>query len=519
MTRLAPLAPVRRVLLIFPPFYDVKVLDTMVCPPMGIASLAAYIRDMVEVKLLDCVAEDYRHKESISPEVERAGLSDDDIIARIRDWKPDLVGLSCIFSNQIACVRDLSRRIKQEISPDILVVTGGTHPSFLPEQTLAQTDVDIVVLGEGELGLHDIIQACNRGETLDDIDGIAYRDKNGIVVHPRTTWIEDLDSLPFPARDLLPLEKYFAAKTPMAYHWRNVRNVPIISSRGCPHRCAFCSSWRHWGQRFRKRSADNVIAEIRHLKEDHHIGELKWQDDNLTIDRQRAREIFSKMIDRGLAMPWNTPNGIALWTLDEELMRLMKKSGCYEISLAVESGDPVSFQRYVGKPFSLDKAREVARLARKLGITTVGYFIIGFPGETLAQIRRSMDFALDLGIDYLSPFIYIPIPGSRLWEECLADGLISEQYDYEKSNNFFERNFNSELFDIEELYRIQAKSYMINLLKLPFRNPKEFSVWYSRKLLSHPGFLRDFFTRSWNYMEAKKRKNRFETTSGLISKR
>jgi len=491
--------PIKRVMLIFPPMYDVKVLDTMVCPPMGIAYLAAYIRDTVEVSLLDCVAEAYQQKEPITDEVERVGLTDDEILERIKTWEPDLVGLSCIFSNQIGCVDRLSRRVKREIGQDVLIVTGGTHPSFLPEKTLLDTDVDVVVLGEGELGLHDIIQARNQGQGLETVDGIAYRDNGEIIVHPRTTWIEDLDTLPFPARDLLPLEKYFQAKIPMAFHWRKIRNMPIISSRGCPNRCSFCSSWRHWGQRFRKRSAENVLAEIKHLKEDFGIEELKWQDDNLTADKERAMEIFSKMIERGLAMPWNTPNGIAIWTLNEEMIRLMKKSGCFEISLAVESGDPESFERYVGKPFPLEKAREVARLARKYRIATVGYFIIGFPGETFPQIQRSMRFALELGVDYLSPFIYIPIPGSKLWEECLSTGLISEEYAYEESNNFFERNFNSELFDINKLYRLQAKSYIINLIKLPFRNPREFVAWYGRRLRHHPEFLKDFFDHTWRY--------------------
>lgn len=502
--------PIKRVMLIFLPMYDVKVLDTMVCPPMGIAYLAAYIRDVVDVKLLDCVAEAFNQKVSVTAEIERVGLTDDEIMARIKAWAPDLVGLSCIFSNQIGSVGRLSRRIKSEIGQNVLVVTGGTHPSFLPEKTLADTDVDIIVLGEGELGLRDIIESCNRGRGLDAIDGIAYRNNEDIVVRPRTKWIEDLDTIPFPARDLLPLEKYFQAKSPMAYHWRKIRNVPIVSSRGCPNRCPFCSSWRHWGQRFRKRSAENVLAEIKHLKEDLGIEELKWQDDNLTADKKRAVELFSKMVERGLTIPWNTPNGIAIWTLDEDLIRLMKKSGCFEITLAIESGDPESFKRYVKKPFRLEKAKEVARLAKKHRITTVGYFIIGFPGEPLDQIERSMQFAMRLETDYLSPFIYIPIPGSRLWEECLSTGLISEEYAYQESNNFFERNFNSELFDIRRLYKIQARYYIFNLLKMPFRNPGEFVAWYGRRLFNHPGFLMDFFTRSWNYVESKKKASAIE---------
>ncbi len=507
------LRPIRRVMLIFPPMYDVKVIDTMVCPPMGIACLGAYIRDIADVSLLDCVAEGYRHKVSVTSEVELVGLSYDDIIERIRRESPDLVGISCIFSSQLVCVREISRRIRRDVDPDMVIVTGGTHPSFLPEKTLLETDVTYVVLGEGEIGLKQIIEAHNSGRSVESVDGIAFRTENGIRVNPRVTWIEDINLLPLPARDLLPMEEYFKARLPMAFHWRKTRNTPVVSSRGCPYRCPFCSSHAHWGNRFRKRSPENVLAEIEHLRDRYNVQELKWQDDNLTADRQRAKEIFQGMIDRGLAMPWNTPNGIALWTLDEDMLRLMKKSGCYEITLAVESGDPVSFAKYVRKPFTLEKVREVARLARKVGITTVAYFIVGFPGETLDQIKNSMRFALELGVDYLSPFVYTPLPGSELWQACIKDGLVSDSYSFEDANNFFKPDFNSRFIDVDEIYRIQGRAYLENLFKLPFRNPSEFFSWYGRRLVFRPVFLTDFFKNLLKYRSQVFGKNRVRPKS------
>ncbi|ABW68237.1 B12-binding domain-containing radical SAM protein [Desulfosudis oleivorans] len=487
------LRSVRRVMLIFPPMHDIRHVDTMVCPPMGIASLAAHIRDRVEVQLLDCLAENGARRVAVSEKIERVGLPYDDILARIRGFAPDMVGLSCIFSSQFSCVTEIARRVKKEIDPEMIVVTGGTHPSFLPEMTLEHPYIDYVVLGEGELGLERIIEAHNSGGRIEDIDGIAFRTKSGVQVNPRTTWIEDLDVLPLPARDLLPMENYFAATVPMGLHWRKKRNTPIVSSRGCPFGCPFCSSHLHWGKRFRKRSAENVLAEIEHLKSRYNIQELKWQDDNLTADRNRAKAIFSGMIDRGLTMPWNTPNGIALWTLDEEMLALMKKSGCYELTLAIESGDPLSFARYVRKPFTLDKARHVAALARRTGIATVAYFIIGFPGETLAQIENSMRYALLLGADYLVPFIYNPLPGSELWKRCVDEGLISDTYAYEGGNNYFQSDLSGADFTSKDLRRIQSLTYFKNLLRLPFRNPREFAAWYSRQLFAHPDFLRTFF--------------------------
>ncbi|MFZ5564960.1 MAG: B12-binding domain-containing radical SAM protein [Thermodesulfobacteriota bacterium] len=484
------LRPIGRVMLIFPPFFDVKhVFDPMVCPPLGIASLAAWIRDRVEVAILDCVAEAPDQRVAEGDGYERVGLSWDRILDRIRAFSPDMVGISCLFSNQFSCVRLLSERIKKEIDPEIVVVTGGTHPSFLAEQTLMQTAVDYVVLGEGELGLAAIIDAHNGKGRIDDIDGIAFRDNGTARVRPRTTWIENLDDLPLPARDLLPMEAYFKAGKPMAYHWRRRRNTPIISSRGCPFGCPFCSSYLHWGRRFRRRSPEKVLAEIEHLRDVYGVTELKWQDDNLTADRGRAMAIFSGMIERGLSMPWNTPNGIALWTIDDELMGLMKKSGCYQITLAVESGDPDTFAAYVKKPFPLDKARQVARLARKHGISTVAYFIIGFPGETLAQVNNSMRFGLDLGVDYLVPFVFNPLPGSDLWRVCVEQGRITEDYAYEKGNHYHQSRLNMAAFDAGELALIQRRTYLRNLARMPLRNPREFVAWYGRQLLFQPDFL------------------------------
>lgn len=493
--------PVKRVMLIFPPLIDVKYLvETNICVPMGIAYLGGYIRDMVDVRLLDCVVEGYHRREPVNFEMVRVGLSDDDILARIRDYAPDLVGLSCIFSSQYTVIKDLAKRIKTEISSDIILVTGGTHPSFLPEKTLTETVFDYVVLGEGELGLRAIIEAHNTGGDVSAIDGIAFRTGDRVQVNPRTTWIEDLDTIPFPARDLLPMEKYFEINLPMALHWRRRRNTSIVSSRGCPYSCPFCSSYKHWGSRYRKRSVENVLAEIRHLKELFDVRELKWQDDNLTADRKRAQDLFSGMIDQNLAMPWNTPNGIALWTLDKDLLTLMKKSGCYEITLAVESGDPTSFEKFVKKPFTLEKVKDVAAQARQVGITTVAYFISGFPGETMAQIKASMRFARKLRVDYLVPFVYNPLPGSELWQQCIDEGHICEEYAYDEANNYFMGGASlSSQPDKTEMYRVKAMAYLGNLFLLPFRNPSEFIAWYGRRLFTFPGFIGNFFMSLWVY--------------------
>ncbi len=486
------LKPIKRVMLIFPPVFDVKHVDTQICPPLGIAYLAAFVRDIVDVKLLDALVEAPRNRQHVNDKIELMGMSYDAVLEQIREYKPDMVGFSCVFSNQFASIKELARRAKSEVDKDIVTVAGGTHPSFMYERTLQTTYLDYIVLGEGELTFRGLIEAHNRGHGLDDLDGIAFRNGDGIEHHPRVHHIENLDEMPLPARDLLSMEKYFDAKVPMAIHYRKLRNTPLITSRGCPCHCAFCSSTVHWGNRYRTRSPENVLAEIEHLKNDYGVEELKFQDDNLTLPRKRAQAIFRGMVDRGLAMPWNTPNGVAIWTLDEELIKLMKKSGCYEMTLAVESGDQWVLDNIVKKPLKLEKAREAAYLARKHGIATTGYFIIGFPGENMQQIRNTLQFAMDIKLDYFIPFIFNPLPGSELWEVCREKGYLPEDYHYENANNYFQCDLDTEDFDPAELTRLQRLMYFKNLLKLPFRNPREFAAYYGRQFIHRPDFLRTF---------------------------
>jgi magnesium-protoporphyrin IX monomethyl ester (oxidative) cyclase len=490
------LKPIRRVMLIFPPMFDVKYMDTMTCPPLGIAYLGAFVRDMVDIKLMDALIEAPYNRKNINENMELVGLSYDDIIARVREYEPDLVGFSCVFSGQFASIKELASRIKKEIDPETVLVAGGTHPSFLPERSLNQTELDYIVIGEGELTFRDLILAHNKGHGIEDIDGLAYRNGDAIKVNPRVNLVENLDDLPFPARDLLPMEKYFKVNIPMGLHWMKKPNTPIITSRGCPCKCAFCSSTLHWGKRYRCRSPENVLSEIEHLKDTYGVRELKFQDDNLTMPRKRARAIFQGMVDRGLAMPWNTPNGVAIWTLDDDMLKLMRQSGCYELTLAVESGDPWVLKNIVKKPLKLEKAMEVSRLARKNKIVTMGYFVIGFPGEKMENIHNTLQFMKDLYLDYTAVFIYNPLPGSELWQVCKDNGYIPEDYHYEEANNYFQSDLDTEDFDSQELHRLQAKAYVYHLIRSPIRNPGFFFKYQSRVFLTRPSYLRTFFLGS-----------------------
>jgi len=489
------LRPIRRVMLIFPPVFDVRYHETIIHPPMGVAALAAYVRNEVEVTILDTLAEGAYNRELINSKIELVGLPYDEIIERVRRYQPDLVGISCIYSNQFASAAELARRIKIEIAPEIVVTTGGTHPSFLPEKSMAAAPLDYVVQGEGELTFLDLIRAHNRGAGIEHLDGLAYRTNGDIKVNPKVRLIENLDDLPLPARDLLPIQLYWKINFPPVLHYRKRRNMVLYTSRGCPYLCSYCASCHHWGRKYRTRSVSSVLAEIRILRDTYGVEELKFGDDNLITPRKRAVELFQGMISEGLTMPWNAPNGVALWALDEDLVALMKKSGCYHVTLPVESGDQRMLTTIMNKPLKLEHTRKAARLVRKYGLVSTGYIILGAPGETHESIANTVRFVRELKLDYIFPFIYIPLPGSDLWQVCLDKGYVFDDVDFESANNFFHYSLNREEVSGAELEKIQRRLYLTNnVLMLPFRNPRWFFEYHTRLIRERPHFLKTIKT-------------------------
>jgi anaerobic magnesium-protoporphyrin IX monomethyl ester cyclase len=478
----------QRVMLIFPPSTTCARYEPMVTTPMGIAYLGATLREAgYEVSCLDAVGEAPYQETPVTQDIFRLGLTYEEIMARVSEYQPDVVGISCIFSNQWPAVAELTRRIKA-LDPEVVVMSGGAHPSFLSERCLNDAALDFILKGEAERSFPELLQRLREERPVGDIDGLAWREGETVRVNPKTSFIQDLDSLPFPAHDLFETERYFKLALPMGYDFMSPRNLPVMTSRGCPCACTFCSSTHLWGRHYRARSAENVLAELEWLQERFRVEEVKFQDDNLTVERKRARALFQGMIERGLGLKWNTPNGIAVWTLDEEMLGLMKRSGCFEITMAIESGDQEVLSHLVRKPLKLDKVREVNRTARRLGIFRAAYFIIGFPGETREQVGRTIAFTRELRLDNCIIFIYNPLPGSELFKECLARGYITEESFFESGNLYFSSVIDSEEWKAEELTSIIRREYLRNYLAL-FRNPRVVGRRYYHYLRHRPAVL------------------------------
>lgn len=478
----------KRVMLIYPPSTQLAASSRNVMMPFGISYLGAYLRENGhEINLIDA---SFEGCDTIIKDGDfiTYGLRVEDIVERVLKWKPDFLGLSCILSSSIAKVLEIAAAVKLA-SPDTVTILGGNHPTFLVDELIIKDEVDFIVLGEGEITLLKLVDGYPDLNKLKEVAGLAFIEKDGKpVINDNTEFISDLDTLPLPARDLLDIEGYFKAGLPIGGVTKTKRPMPIFTSRGCPARCSFCASTEFWGKKFRIRSAKNVLDEIELLVKDYQIEELLFIDDNVTSDKQRAKDIFNGMIDRGLTMPWTTPNGTAIWTLDEELLRLMQKSGCYELSLAVESGNQEVLTKIINKPLKLDKVREVVKLCRKIGIRTKASFVFGFPEETPEQMKDTFRFAAECKFDVNNFYIVSPLPGTPLYKQCEDEDLFTPDFSYTEMH-FRKPNIKNKYLTSDEIVRLAARQFLYQNFRLLLTDPLFFFKKYGSLFYKKPDFL------------------------------
>jgi anaerobic magnesium-protoporphyrin IX monomethyl ester cyclase len=417
-----------RVLLVQPRYTYPRDVPLIVEMPLGLCYLAAVLRQRGhDVQILDCLAEGYTRAQTDADRV-TYGISEEEIIQRVKDFRPQMVGCSAMLTLQYGNVERLCRLVKA-IDREIVVVVGGMHPTVKPEEVLANRDVDFLLRGEADYTLAELVDALEHHGDYTAIDGIGYRSRHGAQIRDKRHFIENLDALPPPARDLLKVENYFQAGLAHGFVLKNKRNVNLITSRGCPARCVFCTVHLMWGRKFRARSPENVLAELEHLKQAYQVKHVQFEDDNLTYDIPRAKAIFRGMIDRRLNLAWTTPNGVALWRMDEETLRLMKQAGCYCTKFAVESGNQRVLSEVIQKPQRLDAIIPLIRYARKIGIKVGSFFVVGLPGETREEMQDSFRFPHRVKLDWAEYSIATPHHGTVLRKLCEEKGYLRPHSD------------------------------------------------------------------------------------------
>jgi len=422
-----------RILLINPPNAVPKDWNfpIAVFQPLGLAYIAAVLEENeYTVSILDAIAEGWK-KERVIDGMKFTGLSYEEIGDKIKKYSPEIVGISAPFTSQADCALKIANVVKN-VDKDITTIIGGAHASVRPEDCLSNPNVDYVVIGEGEHTVLELVEKIQTNpDAVNNIKGIAYKNNAIVVKTPARPFIEDLDSIPFPARHLLPMQSYFEAaknvRSSRSISTFNKRWATVITSRGCPFGCIFCSIHTVMGRKWRARSPENVVDEIEHLVNEYRVQHLDIEDDNLTLDKKRAEKIFDLMMERGLDIEWSTPNGVRADTLDENLIIKMKKSGCKRIIVAPESGNQQVIDNIIKKKINLNKVEEVVKLCKKHKLLVESFFVIGFPGETKENIRETIEYEKKLrklGVDDCATYIATPFYGTGLYKIAKENGYL-----------------------------------------------------------------------------------------------
>lgn len=391
--------------------------------PLGIAYIASFLRQKgYSVELVDCLAEGFESPTDMGDNI-RYGLSDRAIADIIEGFRPDAVLVSSMFSFLNSDMENVCS-ISKCIFPDVTVIVGGVHPSALPEHVLRKNIIDFAVLGEGEGTIDVLLDALNADASVGNIDGIAFRENGKVVINPKTSFVADIDVLPMPAYDLLPMKIYAKIFAPH----NDVRQRPyasVVTSRGCPWKCRFCAGKVVWGNNIRLRSASKVVEEIELLVNKYGIREIHFEDDNLTLNKNFV-EILDKLIERKLGITLHAPDGLGVTTLNRSLLEKMKEAGFFTFILAIESGNKRVLNKLMKKPLMPDKVREIVAIGHDIGLNMWGFFMLGMPGETKEEMKQTIEFIKELRLGWAAINAVAPHPGSEIYNECVKKGYIEE---------------------------------------------------------------------------------------------
>lgn len=389
-------------------------------PPLGIAYLAAYARERGhEVHIVDAVGDAVTR---VRPWPHRAkrllqGLDVAETVARVpRDTQ--VIGVSCMFTHSWPMVRGLIEAIR-EAFPAAWLVAGGEHVTALPEQVLTQTSVDACVLGEGEHTLADLLEALAGDETdLATVPGIAYRRNDGsiAVTAPRQR-IRDVDRLPLPAWDLVDPMAYQAGEVFMGP--KAGRSVPMLATRGCPFRCAFCASPRMWTQLWRPRSPVLIVDEIQTYMSRWGADDFQFQDLTMIVRRDWIVALCREIISRKLDIRWSLPVGTRAEAVDREVADLLLASGCRHVTFAPESASP-RILAAVEKRASIDRIERTVSSCLEAGLQVCLFMIVGFPDEQAADTRATLRWLRRMawrGTHEIAVSTFVPLPGTRMYDD------------------------------------------------------------------------------------------------------
>lgn len=443
-----------KILMLTPPYKKDKIFRKSmkhlgaILPPLGVAYIAGTLeRDGHNVKIIDGTAESTI-----------LNYTFDDLKKDIKSFQPEVIGIGANIP-QLSEVQATLRLIK-EINPNIVTIIGGPIVSSDPKFLLQLPDADYGMLGEVDIAISDIIRKIEKKQKIEGSEGLIWREGNSVkAVKPKD--IFDLDVIPIPARHLLKMHIY----RPSPANYRRLPATTIMSSRGCPYKCIFCSRSIE-GMAWRAHSAKRVVDEIEQLVTKFGIKDIQMFDDTFTLHIERVQDICNMIIERKLDVGWNCMTRVDKVTVD--LFKLMKKAGCYEVGFGIESGSD-RVLKFIKKSTTTPQIKEAVKMAKKAGIAVRGFFMIGFPTETKEEIIQTINFAKELNVDVAQFMVATPFPGTEMWNIATENGRINNE---DWSNFTFyapdKMPFSSENFTDQELVSLYKKAYRSYYLRPAF---------------------------------------------------
>lgn len=384
-------------------------------PPIGLAIIGAVLEKECEVlPILDGnFSQDYLT----------------DLIKKIESTKPDAVGFTALTPTVYNVIESV--KLIKEIDKDILVIIGGPHASVLPKKTLIRCpELDVAVSGEGEITIHEIM----KGKPLNEIQGIAYRNGADVKVNPSRTYIKNLDSIPFPAYHLL--ENFPQGYKPHPPKRTEKQWASIITSRGCPYQCGYCSREACFGNSFRSNSPEYVTSLIKNLYEKYGVQNITFYDDVFTLNGSRIMKLCNFLLpdNLGFELIWDCETRVDL--VNSELLIHMKKAGCHTIAYGIEHG--LWIHDIKGGNATIEQAEKAIRWTHEANLNTIGYFMLGVPNETIHTIKKTIEFAKNLNVNWAQFSITTPIPGSDFYKKAIINNpILDDKWDklmYESIN-------------------------------------------------------------------------------------
>ncbi len=435
--------------------------------PLGLMYIAGYLKKYlpeVDVEIMD---------------LRQKNLPDSEITRLIGKSSPDIVGISAV-SMEAKLTHSLIRCIK-EADKDIKVLIGGPYATSLSKFAVKDSNVLCCIIGEGEKTVRELLVKMSEHSQqsgpvdLSDINGINWSNEGEFIKNPPREFIADLDSLPMPAYDLIDIRNYFRSFGTHSGLQAHREYSSLFTSRGCPYRCSYCHDI--FGKKIRYHSAERVIEEISLLYNEFGIREIHIEDDSFNINKERVKKIFNMVIEKGLKIKIAFPNGLRADQIDDEILDLFKKAGVFRLAYGIEAGSK-RIQKQINKKLNLDVARKTIELTARKGISTHGFFMMGFLGETKEDMLETIDFALTSRLHTASFSFVIPQIGTQLYYDAIEAGHNFDNIDTDQLNPG-DTEINISAVSTEELYRMRRTAYrkfylnMGRILRLSSTTPRK----------------------------------------------